>query len=533
MARKNTSDSVGPELVFGLVAAIGTDLDRVSSTLSTCLSEVGYTCDEIRLSDLLRGWDGVTELKEEPLEERYRTYMAAGTALRRRTDMGDALAIAAMRMIRETRKKIGRAVRPRIRTAYILRSLKNPEEVTTLRGTYGSGFFLIGAYAPQEQRLESLERRIADSHHSYPPQPEHRRFAEDLIRTDETEANTTLGQNVRDTFPQSDVFVNAGGTDAELRRGLERFIALVFGYPFYTPSRDEYAMFHARAAALRSAEMGRQVGAAVALPDGTIIALGTNEVPKAGGGQYWEPIDDEPDNRDFVTSEDTSDRIKRNNLSEVLEILRENRWLSVKKSKLTQSERLSTSLSLMKSTRLMNSIEFGRAVHAEMAAITDAAKRGVSLSGATLYTTTFPCHNCARHIVSTGIVRTVYIEPYAKSLAADFHASDISIEGDPSEHTKVKFEPFVGIAPRIYMNVFEMRKRKTSDGKRIEWNRGNAQPRLSPPTLDYLTLEREYAILLEKKLDGVSDTPTDQKKTSVRKRAAKMPNTKSTKSQKL
>lgn len=56
-------------------------------------------------------------------------------------------------------------------------------------------------------------------------------------------------------------------------------------------------------------------------------------------------------------------------------------------------------------------------MHAEMFAITDAARRGLSVRDATLYCTTFPCHMCARHIIASGIRKVVYIEPYPKSMA--------------------------------------------------------------------------------------------------------------------
>lgn len=63
--------------------------------------------------------------------------------------------------------------------------------------------------------------------------------------------------------------------------------------------------------------------------------------------------------------------------------------------------------------------------------------------GATLYSTTFPCHNCARHIVGAGIARVVFVEPYTKSRAEQLHSDSIAIaEADPDEK-KVVFDPFV------------------------------------------------------------------------------------------
>lgn len=45
--------------------------------------------------------------------------------------------------------------------------------------------------------------------------------------------------------------------------------------------------------------------------------------------------------------------------------------------------------------------------HAERNAIFDALVRGTSLNGATLYSTLFPCADCARAMVATGVSRLV------------------------------------------------------------------------------------------------------------------------------
>jgi cytidine deaminase len=113
-----------------------------------------------------------------------------------------------------------------------------------------------------------------------------------------------------------------------------------------------------------------------------------------------------------------------------------------------------------------------------MAAITDAAVRGVSVRDGTLYTTTFPCHLCARHIVAAGIRRVVYVHPYPKSLAAQLHEDAIAIDqAHPADHL-VKFEPFVGVAPRAYLAVFTAGRRKEPDGDAVEFRRPEASPKL-------------------------------------------------------
>ena len=51
-------------------------------------------------------------------------------------------------------------------------------------------------------------------------------------------------------------------------------------------------------------------------------------------------------------------------------------------------------------------------VHAEQNAISDAARRGVSLSGCTAYITHFPCVNCAKLLAASGIAKVKYLHDY-------------------------------------------------------------------------------------------------------------------------
>jgi dCMP deaminase len=53
-----------------------------------------------------------------------------------------------------------------------------------------------------------------------------------------------------------------------------------------------------------------------------------------------------------------------------------------------------------------------RAIHAEANAIAQAARRGVSIEGATVYTTLAPCFVCTKLMASARIVRVVYEHEY-------------------------------------------------------------------------------------------------------------------------
>ena len=51
-------------------------------------------------------------------------------------------------------------------------------------------------------------------------------------------------------------------------------------------------------------------------------------------------------------------------------------------------------------------------VHAEQNAIADAAKRGVSVDGSTIYITHYPCLNCCKLICASGIKKIIYHNDY-------------------------------------------------------------------------------------------------------------------------
>lgn len=495
-----TSDA--PELIIGLVGAVGTDLRMVTDALISALDDFAYGVEVIQLSELLHEMDWSMDLPKEPIDKHISTHMDAGDALREGWGEGDALALLCLSEIADRREKLGHPGRPVPRTAYILRSFKHPKEIERMRSVYGGRFLLLAAYSPREERAHLLSERIAADHHSMQPTD----FLDDsyrLMQRDEAEDDRPLGQNVRDTFHLADVFLDARDRQS-LDPAITRAMEIVFGHPFRTPTRDEHAMFLAQAAAMRSAEMGRQVGAVIATKEGDIVAVGANEVPRFGGGLYWEG--DPGDARDFHSGEDSSDVMKHRLVGELLARLSERDWVSAEKKDASADDLYE----VIRGTRVASLIEFGRAVHAEMAALMDAARRGVAVDECTLYTSTFPCHGCARHVVAAGIRRVVYIAPYSKSLAETLH--DDSIEVDPRNASKeaVSFMPFVGIAPRSYLNLFSMRDRKDGQtGRAVELSKRTALPRPvesepDTPVPPYLAAE-EVALDVLKRATEVSD----------------------------
>ena len=69
-----------------------------------------------------------------------------------------------------------------------------------------------------------------------------------------------------------------------------------------------------------------------------------------------------------------------------------------------------------------------RTVHAEINTVSQAARNGVSISGATIYTTASPCYPCSKVLVNAGVKRVVFGEQYRKDERCDKLFSQAGIE---------------------------------------------------------------------------------------------------------
>ena len=477
------------ELILGLVAPVGTNFDRFVEILRVHLKDFNYDTNLVRLSELASSFK-VHAPEPTGTEEfvRLTRLMNAGNSAR--THGGDLLALAAAAKISSKRTiDESRQREPLARTAHIIRSLKHPGEVHALRRIYGPGFFLIGVVSSPAERRRFLKERRGCTEEE----------VDKLFARDDHEGET-LGQRTRDTFHLADVFL-----DLDDAPSLERFLNLVFANPYETPSRDEYAMFLAFSAALRSADLSRQVGAVLMSEAGDVVAIGTNDVPAPGGGLYWPG---KGDHRDHVLGRDTNETQRKVIVDEVLSCLGDvaNETLArLGQPPLDMAEWRKEGWRKLKDAAVMDITEYGRAVHAEMEALLACARSGISPRKATLFSTTFPCHNCAKHIIAAGVGRVVYVEPYPKSHAATLYERAISLEGAQQEGTVV-FEPFRGVGPRRFFDLFSIGlssgytiKRKR-DGMKRAWEPGSAAVRVPLSPASYITREEAAA----ERLDQVS-----------------------------
>ncbi len=226
----------------------------------------------------------------------------------------------------------------------------------------------------------------------------------------------------------ADVFVD-GLDKADASEMIARFVQALFGRTDIGPSKAEYGMYAAKSASLRSSDLSRQVGAAIFSSDGEIVAQGCNEVPKAFGGTYWDL--EKPDFRDVKIGFDPNEQLKNEILRDLFTRLQKSDFLAQSVVSIgTVSEIVdaatrkgggdTSSPGPLADALIMDLTEYGRVVHAEMCAICDAARLGRSTKNTVLFCTTFPCHNCTKHILAAGIRKVVYMEPYPKSRAKTF-----------------------------------------------------------------------------------------------------------------
>jgi deoxycytidylate deaminase len=483
MAVINPFDYRRSEVVFGVVAAVGTDTSQLGLVLREHLKRFNYQVDEIKLSAYLQlpqvRRKHKVRLRSGGEAERINLLMTAGNRLREATEQKDVLALWAASDVGARRPPRDEASVPVVRVLY---TLKRPEEVETLRQVYGPGFFLIGVYASEESRILYLEKKKDLS----------RQQAVGLVKRDQEEADD-WGQRTRGTFTLADVFVELDGGLDQFQAEVERFVDLVFGSPTATPTPAENAMFLAHAASLRSADLSRQVGAVVVSQDGEVIGTGANDVPRFGGGLYWPGIDDR---RDHTKGSDSNKvEIERIAAGIVGELFPKTRG----------TEREARIRQVVAHTRLNDLTEFGRPVHAEMEALLQCARSGVSPAGGSMYTTTFPCHNCAKHIVAAGITKVFFVEPYPKSKALELHDDAICVEEEAKD--KVSFLPFVGVGARRYFDLFSMRISSGREMKRkagsdaIKFDRGTASPRVAMLPTSFLERERLAGAVIRAKME--------------------------------
>lgn len=479
------------ELFFGVVGPVGAGGSRVVGSLERVCEVAGYTVVKVKASSVIKAWANEQNPPKPTMTgdnlDTVGVMQDLGDEMRKQDASEVALGI--LREIARNRAeaqnmdyRVGEAVAPDDqKRVYLINSIRHPSETNVFRRIYGSSFALLGVVCEEPERVE----RILGKYFTKPEALEDANIGrvESFVKRDADDSEKSYGQHVTDAFFEADFFINntvADPTDNKqlLDEKCSRLVDIISHSKVVRPTIDETAMHHAHSARVRSACLSRQVGASLVDRDGTIVATGANEVPAAGGGVYGEgsgPLSNLHDHRcvfrpgnKFCSSNREQNRI----IDELIEAIPELKKVDDKVSLRAK----------LRKTSVGGLLEFSRAVHAEMDALLSAGREGFSTVGTRLFVTTYPCHYCARHIVSAGVYEVQYIEPYPKSLATDLHGDSIEVDTskwvppmvlttheeykkdnnfltDAENNTnvlgKMLIHPFVGVAPRLYLKAFE------------------------------------------------------------------------------
>jgi deoxycytidylate deaminase len=258
-------------------------------------------------------------------------------------------------------------------------------------------------------------------------------------------------------FSMTDFVVH---TDGGAQSGLEYAVTALVGAADLRPTRYEHALFLAEGQASRSAGLRGRVGCALLDEVGDVIALGANEVPRAGGGQYW--ADSPDDARDLHGGVDPARESKTTIVRAALEYAQKQRGAplgnlaSLASQFLDQLDEGGGQAGRPSHDSAAQALEsLGRVVHAELAALASAARHGASIVGSEAVVTRPPCRQCLRQLIVTG-VSSVRFLGHADAAHYPFHADAITSDRGVTDKTMVV--PFSGVTPRGYDKVFGDRR---------------------------------------------------------------------------
>ncbi len=231
---------------------------------------------------------------------------------------------------------------------YVIDSIRHPAEIQVLRRR--KDFILIQIVADEKTRFERMKIRAREKD----PQD-----WDSFQKLEEKEAasSNAAAQQVNQAIELADIVIDNNAEIEKLHEALKK-ILLEITQKTPRPDWDEYFMNIAKAVALRSNCMKRKI-AAVIVKDRRIISTGYNGTPRGikncneGGCPRCNAVE-------------TSGK----DLGECL------------------------------------------CSHGEENAIVQAAYHGVSIKGATLYTTFSPCLMCTKMIINAGISKVVYQASY-------------------------------------------------------------------------------------------------------------------------
>lgn len=416
------------EIFIGVVAPLGTERKWFIDVLEEKFESRGYIIEKISITNEIIQF---TKNDCKALSFEYFVKMEACNQLRKEYSNGFLMGVI-IDKIRSLRKLGNKKV------VYIIEQIKNVTEYNILSHIYGLNYLQISLFSNEKSRDENLRAKFKNDcvnnliNYEFKPNKINflkermnenvsilfqniskairSKFKEEilpdvthnLIKKDFNEiVNDTKshGQQVSELFHLSHYFFNLDESKIKITKELNKFISLIEGDNEDYPTQDEFGMSLAFQVSVRSNfPNNRHIGASILSPYGEVISVASIRAPCSSS------------NTTLFDQYQVQEGYKKykNQIKEWKKFLSEFQ----ERKDINSEERFNLDDI---SNFLKDSLDFHPCTHAEIAAIIDAAKLGISVRKSTLYTTTFPCHLCAKEIINAGISKVIYLEAYPKS----------------------------------------------------------------------------------------------------------------------
>jgi len=405
-------------IIVGLTGAFGSGCTTAAKHLR---DNRGFV--ELRLSDAIRAeWSKAHQGSPSRSE-----LQRLGDDLREKNHPGILVEMALNQLEASNGGKLPDAV--------VLDGLRNEGEVSYLRDEYGYHFTLIAVLASNDARWDRIGLTYTDQKLSLA----------DFIADDSRDKNeeTKYGQQVELCVDRADILLdNTDATVGEFKSKVVDFVDLVTGKNKRGATQPEILMNIAFSSSHSSKCIKRHVGAVISDSKGQIVSAGYNENPLGTNPCVEEPEYEHQCFRDIVRNSHfkalAAKGAKCPDCGEPIIFEKGPPWRCKACSQKGRKTNLEEFFFL---DRAMN---YCTAVHAEVWAILAAGERARE---GVLYTTTFPCSQCAEKIVQSGIRKVVFTEPYPDP----YGASRLKLG-------KIDLEQFEGVRSSSFDRIFSRTK---------------------------------------------------------------------------
>jgi len=285
-------------------------------------------------------------------------------------------------------------------TPLAIDGIRNLGEVEHLRELFGFNFTLVAILSSKQARWDRIgQQYYLDAGLTKDD------FDDDDERDWDEEMN--YGQQVRLCLDKADILVDNTETLGELHPKITSYYELVTGESPRQATEQEILMNIAYSASHSSKCVKRHVGAVVVDTRGRVVGVGYNENPVGTKPCIEEPEYNFTCYRDILRNDHFDDLSKRKarcpRCGELLPSIQGPPWKCPACVKRGDKANLEP---FVFPDRAMN---WCTAIHAELWAILAAGDRA---RGGTLYTTTFPCFQCAEKLIQVGIETVYFTEVY-------------------------------------------------------------------------------------------------------------------------